>query len=95
MAWKLVGDIPSVSWRFRYRQTLVIDLSGSFLLCCIQAKVRLRALGLPVTLFGETNAQRSARLLQAEEDKGHHQDDFNLKDGHNVVSAAAGFVNDA
>lgn len=51
-----------------------------------QAKTRLRALGLPVTLFGETQAQRSARLLQAEEDKGHHHDDFTLADGHNVVS---------
>ena len=52
----------------------------------IQAKARLRAMGLAVTLFGETQAQRSARLLQAEDDKGHHQDDFTLADGHNVVS---------
>lgn len=51
-----------------------------------QAKARLRALGLAITLFGETQAQRSARLLQAEDDKGHHQDDFTLADGHNVVS---------
>lgn len=51
-----------------------------------QAKIRLRALCLPITLFGETHAQRSARLLLAEEDKGHHQDDFTLADGHNVVS---------
>lgn len=51
-----------------------------------QAKARLRMLALPITLFGETHAQRSARLLLAEEDKGHHQDDFTLADGHNVVS---------
>lgn len=48
--------------------------------------MRLRSLGLPITLFGETHAQRTARLLSAEEDKGHHQDDFTLTDGHNVVS---------
>ena len=51
-----------------------------------QAKSRLRALCLPITLFGETHKQRCARLLLAEEDKGHHQDDFTLADGHNVVS---------
>lgn len=56
----------------------------------LQAKSRLRALGLPVTLFGETHAERTARLLQAEEDKGHHHDDFNLTDGHNVVSIHPG-----
>lgn len=43
-------------------------------------------MGLPVTMFGETKEERLARLLQAEEDKGHHHDDFNLTDGHNVVS---------
>lgn len=55
----------------------------------VQAKTRLRVLGLPITIFGETRAQRSARLLQAEEDKGHHQDDYTLADGHNVVSKNA------
>ncbi|CAN0563730.1 unnamed protein product, partial [Ectocarpus sp. 12 AP-2014] len=55
-----------------------------------QAKARLRALCLPITLFGETQAQRSARLLLAEEDKGHHQDDFTLADGHNVATRTAG-----
>lgn len=43
-------------------------------------------MGLSVTMFGETKEERLARLLQAEEDKGHHHDDFNLTDGHNVVS---------
>ncbi|CAM9306879.1 unnamed protein product, partial [Ectocarpus sp. 8 AP-2014] len=57
-----------------------------------QAKARLRALCLPITLFGETQAQRSARLLLAEEDKGHHQDDFTLADGHNVNNEFLGNV---
>eukprot|EP00903_Cladosiphon_okamuranus_P013877 g12909.t1 len=57
-----------------------------------EAKSRLRALGLPITLFGETHAQRSARLLSAEEDKGHHQDDFTLADGHNVNNEFLGNV---
>lgn len=66
-------------------ESLLIFLSPPIVLI-IQAKARLRALGLAVTFFGETQAQRSARLLQAEDDKGHHQDDFTLADGHNVVS---------
>lgn len=49
-------------------------------------------MGLPVTMFGETKEQRLARLLQAEEDKGHHHDDFNLTDGHNVVSCRCFFA---
>lgn len=57
-----------------------------------EAKARLRALGLAITLFGETQAQRSARLLQAEDDKGHHQDDFTLADGHNVNNEFLGNV---
>ncbi|CBJ28860.1 conserved unknown protein [Ectocarpus siliculosus] len=57
-----------------------------------EAKARLRALCLPITLFGETQAQRSARLLLAEEDKGHHQDDFTLADGHNVNNEFLGNV---
>eukprot|EP00904_Undaria_pinnatifida_P000177 jgi/Undpi1/1015/HiC_scaffold_10.g04479.m1 len=57
-----------------------------------EAKSRLRALGLPITLFGETQAQRSTRLLAAEDDKGHHQDDFTLADGHNVNNEFLGNV---
>lgn len=60
--------------------------TDSHLSSFLQAKMRLRSLGLPITLFGEKHAQRTARLLLAEEDKGHHQDDFTLADGHNVVS---------
>ncbi|CAM9236136.1 unnamed protein product [Discosporangium mesarthrocarpum] len=57
-----------------------------------EAKTRLRTLGLPVTLFGETKAERVQRLLQAEEDKGQHHDDYTLGEGHNINNEFLGNV---
>ncbi|CAM9627070.1 unnamed protein product [Sphacelaria rigidula] len=75
---------------------LLYDVKGPrwfpSLLRILQAKMRLRSMGLPVTLFGETHVQRTARLLSAEEDKGHHQDDYTLADGHNVNNEFLGNV---
>eukprot|EP01084_Bolivina_argentea_P248970 416593_1 len=44
---------------------------------------RLRSRGLPITLFGETDAERESRLCVAEAEDGEHEaNDFKLTGGH-------------
>jgi hypothetical protein len=45
-----------------------------------EVRTRLRQLGKPITLYGETDSERSARLVAAEAEE--HNDDFNLGAGH-------------